>query len=86
MPTALINGVDLYYASIPVFLIRGEEHAGAHAAMREIADLFENARLEIVPGTGHLVFFEHAAPYNRLIEDFLTEKLLGRDALDAFLS
>jgi 3-oxoadipate enol-lactonase len=73
-------------ASIPVFLIGGEEDVGAHAAMREIADLFENARLEIVPDTGHLVFFEHAAPYNRLIEDFLTEKLLGRDTLDAFLS
>jgi pimeloyl-ACP methyl ester carboxylesterase len=54
--------------------------------MREIADLFEGARLEMVPETGHLVFFEHAPAYNRLIEDFLTEKLLGRNALDAFLS
>ena len=73
-------------ASIPVFLIGGEEDAGAHAAMREIAGLFEGARLEIVPETGHLLFFEHAAAYNRLIEDFLAEKLMGRDTLDVFFS
>jgi 3-oxoadipate enol-lactonase len=73
-------------ASIPMFLIGGEEDVGAHAAMREIAELFEGVRMEIVPETGHLVFFEHAADYNRLIEDFLTEKLLGRDTPDTFLS
>jgi pimeloyl-ACP methyl ester carboxylesterase len=50
------------------------------------AELFEGARLEIIPDTGHLVFFEHAAAYNRLIEDFLAEKLLGRDTLDVYLS
>jgi 3-oxoadipate enol-lactonase len=73
-------------ASIPVFLIGGEEDAGAQAAMHEIAELFEGARLEIIPDTGHLVFFERAAAYNRLIEDFLAEKLLGRDTLDVYLS
>jgi 3-oxoadipate enol-lactonase len=66
-------------AAIPVFLIGGEEDAGAHAAMREIAELFAGARLEIVPATGHLLFFEHAAAYNRLIEGFLAQTLLGRD-------
>jgi pimeloyl-ACP methyl ester carboxylesterase len=69
-----------------VFLIGGEEDAGAQAAMREIAELFAGARLEIVPEAGHLLFFEHAAAYNRLIEDFLAEKLLGRDTLDVFFS
>jgi pimeloyl-ACP methyl ester carboxylesterase len=72
-------------ASIPVFLIGGEEDAGAHAAMREIAELFEATRLEIVPETGHLLFFEHAEAYNRLIEDFLAQKLLGRDTAEVVL-
>lgn len=70
-------------ASIPVFLIGGEEDTGAHAAMREIAGLFEGARLQIVAGTGHLLFFEHAEAYNRLIGDFLAQTLLGRDTPEA---
>jgi 3-oxoadipate enol-lactonase len=73
-------------ASIPVFLIGGEEDADAHAAMREIADLFEGARLTMVPDSGHLVFFEEAVAYNGLIEAFLTEKLLGRDTPDVYSS
>jgi len=73
-------------AAIPMFLIGGEEDAGAHAAMREIADLFEGARLAMVPESGHLVFFEHPIAYNGLVEAFLTEKLLDRDTLDVHSS
>jgi pimeloyl-ACP methyl ester carboxylesterase len=80
------NPVPIRAASIPIFLIGGEEDADAHAAMREIADLFEGARLTMVPESGHLVFFEQAVAYNGLIEAFLTEKLLGRDTLDVYSS
>ena len=83
--TALINGVDLYYASIPVFLIRGEEVAGAHAAMREIAGQFAGAQLEIGRATGHLPLFEHATAHSRLVEGVLARKLLVRHTPEALL-
>ena len=68
-------------AAIPLLLIGGEEDEGAHAAMREISVLFlGSSQLQIVPNTGHLLFFEDAESYNRLVGDFLAQTLRARSA------
>ena len=68
-------------AAIPLLLIGGEEDEGAHAAMKEISDLFlGSSLLQIVPNAGHLLFFEDAELYNRLVGDFLAQTLQPRSA------
>jgi pimeloyl-ACP methyl ester carboxylesterase len=62
-------------ARTPVLLLGGDEDEGTINAMREIASLLPCAQLRIVPGTGHLLFFENAAIYNKLLSDFLVPLL-----------
>ena len=64
-------------ANIPVFLIGGQEDEGAHAAMREIVELFPKSGLRIIPDTGHLLFFEYAEAWTTPIRDLLAGALLG---------
>jgi 3-oxoadipate enol-lactonase len=63
-------------AGIPLFLLGGEEEHGVIEAMGEIVGLFPGTPLEIVPDTGHLLFFEHASAFNEHIGGFLRKTLL----------
>ncbi|MCY1522039.1 putative non-heme bromoperoxidase BpoC [compost metagenome] len=59
-------------AGIPVQLIGGEDDNGAKAAMVQIQAAIPGAKLDIIPGAGHLLFFEAASAYNRIVLNFLT--------------
>ena len=43
------------------------------AEARRIAQLIPNARLEMLPGTGHMAMLEQSETLNRLITDFAHE-------------
>lgn len=58
-------------AGIPVQLIGGEDDNGANAALAQIQAAVPGAQLEIIEGAGHLLFFEAAERYNRIVVDFL---------------
>ena len=58
-------------SGIPVQLIGGEDDNGANAAMEKIKEAIPTAKFEIIPGAGHLLFFEAAATYNKILIEFL---------------
>jgi len=58
-------------ASIPILLLGGDEDEGTVDAMKEIASQLPSAVLKIVPGTGHLLFFEDPESYNASLDSFL---------------
>lgn len=61
----------LVAAGIPMQLIGGEDDNGANAAMERIQAAVPGAKFDIIPGAGHLLFFEAASHYNQLVMDFL---------------
>jgi 3-oxoadipate enol-lactonase len=62
-------------AKIPTLLIGGEDDHGANDALRELQTLIPGASLEIIPDAGHLLFFESADQYNKLVGGFLGKYL-----------
>lgn len=57
---------------VPVLCISGEEDVVIPtAAVEVLAGLIPGARLARVPEAGHSVYFERAATFNRLVDDFL---------------
>jgi pimeloyl-ACP methyl ester carboxylesterase len=56
---------------VPVLLIAGGEDAGSVAAARVLAGLLDDARLEIVPGAGHVVNLAAPAVVGDLLRDWL---------------
>src|SRR5438270_5608065 len=72
-PTLFIMGADDHNApgrpSAPEAL-RGKMSQNAELA-KSLASLMPDARAEVIPDTGHLVFLEAPAKYNELLLDFL---------------
>ena len=63
---------ELRAVSTPTLLIWGEDEAFFPAAHGErAARLIPNARLEVIPGAGHLPFMEKPEVFCRLVEEFL---------------
>jgi pimeloyl-ACP methyl ester carboxylesterase len=58
---------------VPILCITGAEDAVAPTEAIEAFATLIGARLERVPEAGHSVYFEHAAVFNRLVDDFLAE-------------
>ncbi|GAB4585088.1 alpha/beta hydrolase [Nocardia sp. IFM 10818] len=55
-------GFDPADITVPVHIWHGEDDANVPVAdARRLADALPNHRLEIIPGTGHLLFVDHAA-------------------------
>ncbi len=63
-------------ARIPTLLIGGEDDNGANAALEGLQALIPSSTLEIIPEAGHLLFFESADKYNKLVDGFLSKQLL----------
>ena len=61
-------------ARIPTLLIGGEDDSGANAALQQLHDRLPGSKFDIVPSAGHLLFFESADAYNKLVLDFLASK------------
>lgn len=61
----------LVNARVPVQLIGGDDDNGANQALRQIQAAIPGSRLEIIENAGHLLFFEAAQEYNRIVLDFL---------------
>jgi 3-oxoadipate enol-lactonase len=60
--------------TMPILCIEGEEDALIVPDMiRMLVKTLPNARLALVPGAGHSVYFEKAAVFNQLVHDFLRE-------------
>ena len=56
----------------PILWVWGDEDASIPVGMAEAARVtFPRARVEIVPRTGHSVYFERPAIFNALLEEFL---------------
>lgn len=67
-PPAAVAALD-----VPVLCITGEEDVVIPpAAVEVLAGLIPGARLARVPAAGHSVYFERAATFNRLVDEFLT--------------
>jgi 3-oxoadipate enol-lactonase len=59
---------------IPVLCLAGEEDAVIPpAAVAVLASIVPGARLARVPEAGHSVYWERAAVFNRLVDDFLRD-------------
>jgi 3-oxoadipate enol-lactonase len=57
---------------VPTLVLVGEEDRVTPPELsRELADLIPSARLETIPGAGHISNLERAATFNRHVEDFL---------------
>lgn len=69
-------------AGIPVLLIGGEEDGASGDALRELNRLLPNSGLVVIPNAGHLLFFESAERYNRLVLDFLGDCMSSRTAAE----
>jgi 3-oxoadipate enol-lactonase len=60
--------------TMPILCLEGEEDALiAPAMIRHLVKALPNARLALVPGAGHSVYFENAPAFNQLVLDFLRE-------------
>lgn len=58
--------------TMPILCVEGEEDALIPpAVIRELVRALPDARLAIVPGCGHSVYFENPAVFNQLVLDFL---------------
>lgn len=57
----------------PTLLIAGEKDPAAPPrVMQRMADALPDARLQTIPGSGHLMHLERPAAFNHLLADFLT--------------
>jgi pimeloyl-ACP methyl ester carboxylesterase len=71
---------DLPKINVPTLVICGTNDVlTPPAEARRIAKLIPNARLEMLPGTGHMAMLEQSETLNRLITDFAHE-VQGRRA------
>ena len=62
----------LHRLPFPTLVVQGaDDPVVLEANGRMLADRIPNARLEIVPGAGHMVLFDESATVGPLIEDFL---------------
>lgn len=58
--------------TMPLLCVEGEEDVLIPpAVIRELVRALPNARLAMVPGCGHSVYFENAPVFNQLVFDFL---------------
>jgi 3-oxoadipate enol-lactonase len=59
---------------VPTLVLCGEEDRVTPPALSEaLAGMIRGARLETIPGAGHIANLERAATFNRLLEDFIAE-------------
>jgi pimeloyl-ACP methyl ester carboxylesterase len=57
---------------VPTLLVAGEsDDIAPLAAQRELATRFPNARLVVLPGTGHLAHYEAPAAVAAAVTEFL---------------
>ena len=56
---------------VPVMVVLGGDDAGCQKPSEFLARTISGARLEIFPGTGHLVNIEEAERFNALLRDFV---------------
>jgi 3-oxoadipate enol-lactonase len=60
--------------TMPILCLEGEEDALIVPEMiRHLVKALPNARLAMVPGAGHSVYFENARVFNQLVLDFIRE-------------
>jgi len=59
--------------SMPVLLVAGERDPGSLASIRSLAKGLPGARVEVVPGAGHVVNLEAASAFNEILGSFLGE-------------
>lgn len=66
------TGEQLAAAKVPVLFIGGEHDEVMPVVLMEIAkDMIPGARLTIVPGAGHSVYFEQPETFNHIVGEFL---------------
>jgi 3-oxoadipate enol-lactonase len=59
---------------MPILCLEGEQDALiAPEMIRHLVKALPNARLALVPGAGHSVYFENAPAFNQLVLDFLRD-------------
>ncbi len=61
----------------PVLVLRGECDYKAAAVAREYAEVFPNARLELIEATGHMLYWEEPDAYLQRVRRFLTRTHLS---------
>ena len=72
--TGGIQGPDLARFTVPtLFIVGDQDDRFPPHMMREAQRLLPNARLEVVRGAGHSVYFERPAVFNHLVDSFLND-------------
>lgn len=71
-PNILIPVERLKEVSCPVLIISGEhDPIWPPAAIAALVGHFQDARMEILKGTGHSPYFEQPEQFNQIVEDFI---------------
>lgn len=63
--------------STPTLVLHGEQDALPVAAAHDIVALLPHARLVVIPGAGHMPFWEAPGPFFELVESFLATGATG---------
>ena len=72
---------ELAGMEVPTLIVGGDEDVVIPIhVVKACHKLIPGARMEVVPGTGHSIYFENPNAYNRLLSDFFSEVLAGRQA------
>jgi len=76
-PTLYAHEKRLASLRVPVLVVVGDEDAGCRKPSEFLERTLPDARLRVIPGTGHAVNLEEPAEFNRLCLAFMDEALVA---------
>ena len=76
-PTLYAHEKRLASLHVPVLVVVGDEDAGCRKPSEFLERTLPDARLRVMPGTGHAVNLEEPAEFNRLCLAFMDEALVA---------
>lgn len=74
-PEVRLGPADVEKLSAPLLMLTGEEDLlFPPGVMRSVAGELPGARLELIPDTGHSIYFERPELFNRLVGEFVAQR------------
>ena len=76
-PTLYVHEKRVASLHVPVLIVVGDEDAGCRKPSEFLERALPDARLRVIPGTGHAVNLEEPAEFNRVCLAFIDEALVA---------
>ena len=76
-PTLYVHEKRVASLHVPVLIVVGDEDAGCRKPSEFLERTLPDARLRVIPGTGHAVNLEEPAEFNRVCLAFIDEALVA---------